>query len=210
LRARTWLAIQDGAIGAELLRLDEYLPVERRRVALDIGANNGMTAFVLSKLFEQVHAFEPNGSVLDEWIHAAPPNLQTWNVALSDEDAEGELKVPVIKGVALNGWASLDSPNIENVDQFLSTRVVCRRLDDVMANESRIDFIKIDVEGHELSVLRGAAWLLRRCRPWLVIESWTTKRDQVVEYLTGLGYRIVDLRHRLGLQAETQDLVFCP
>ncbi len=54
-------------------------------------------------------------------------------------------------------------------------------------------FIKIDVEGHELAVLRGAEGLLRACHPALLIEASDEHRPGALEsiraFLEPLGYR---------------------
>ncbi len=53
-------------------------------------------------------------------------------------------------------------------------------------------FIKIDVEGHELAVLRGAETTLRERRPWLVVEMLATPERNlpVYEYASLLGYAL--------------------
>ncbi len=55
---------------------------------------------------------------------------------------------------------------------------------------SRLDLIKIDVEGMEIEVLEGAAETLRRCRPQLVVEVIKTDRDALGRILAGHGYRL--------------------
>ncbi len=53
LHALTQLGLIDGAIDPELKQLAMYMPQSRRRVAFDIGANNGVTSTVLSRVFRQ-------------------------------------------------------------------------------------------------------------------------------------------------------------
>ncbi len=54
----------------------------------------------------------------------------------------------------------------------------------------RVDFIKIDVEGMELDVLRGAEMTLRMCRPRLWIEWIKTNRVVLLDLLAALNYRV--------------------
>lgn len=210
LRSRTWLAVAEGAIGPELSQLDEYFPGERRGVAIDVGANNGMTSLLFSRVFGRVHSIEPNPTVLAQWRAAAPANVVVWNVAISDESREAELKVPILNGIQLSGWASLDTPHLAKIEGMHTLPVSCRRLDEMQFNELRVDFIKIDVEGHELAVLRGAEEMLVRDQPWLVIETRDQTRQAIVELLHNLGYREFNLQARLGLLGPTQDLVMAP
>ena len=58
------------------------------------------------------------------------------------------------------------------------------------------DFLKIDVEGYEMNVLKGALDTLRRCRPKLIIETHSsTSEKQVMNFLSREGYV---LRHEHG------------
>lgn len=83
-------------------------------------------------------------------------------------------------------------------------------LDGLLRFEDRVDCIKIDVEGAELGVLRGAEWVLRHFKPMLLIEDHETaaepehpicrycrsvkSRDGMHELLTGLGYTLRELK----------------
>jgi len=57
------------------------------------------------------------------------------------------------------------------------------------------DFVKIDAEGHEFRILKGAAALLRRSRPHLILENWLERRDMAatlapLRFLESEGYRL--------------------
>src|SRR4030095_7798724 len=64
--------------------------------------------------------------------------------------------------------------------------VMMRRLDDIIADSANVDVVKIDVEGAELGVLRGASNLISRCRPVILFESSPQRGEP-------LGYSIQEL-----------------
>src|SRR5207249_3252897 len=80
-----------------------------------------------------------------------------------------------------------------------AVRVAVRRLDDVLAElgVSTVDFVKIDVEGAELSVLYGAMKLLQRePRPAILVEvqdirtrPWGYAAREIIQFLIRMDYR---------------------
>lgn len=71
-------------------------------------------------------------------------------------------------------------------------------LDDIFATKLPIRFMKIDVEGAELKVLRGALQTILLHRPHIAIELDRTAIVHVSAFLMGIGY-VVDLRHNEGV-----------
>jgi FkbM family methyltransferase len=110
-------------------------------------------------------------------------------VALSDEEGEARLRMLVDD----LGRSTVESGNVladEDGSRVSDSWVPKRRLDDYGLSD--VGFIKIDVEGHELSVLRGATSTLRSQRPALLIEAEDRHRPNAVAdmdaFLRGLGY----------------------
>jgi FkbM family methyltransferase len=198
-----------GALGPELFRLNEYLDTTRRRVAVDIGANQGVTSWMFSQIFEKVYAIEANVHLLKEWSRSAPRNVTTIPYAVSDQSGIATLNIPVINGVALSGWASMQRPYLQAIDSMRAIEVE-RRTVDSLNLDGDIDFIKIDVEGHEVAVLMGARNLLTRHRPWMVIEVQNENRETLHSLLMEFDYEVVDLQSILGLPSPTKDLVVMP
>jgi FkbM family methyltransferase len=135
-------------------------------IALDIGANIGVTCTLLSQYLPEghVYAFEPGPSVfraLDRNIKINElRNVSAFNIAVSD-------RVGVVQFVENSAWGHIcnsgTAVQATSVDQF----VAALRL-------PRVDVIKIDVEGFEQSVLAGAADTLARWEPVVFLEfnSW--------------------------------------
>jgi len=57
---------------------------------------------------------------------------------------------------------------------------------------TRLDLIKIDIEGMELEALQGARQTIERCRPIMLIEQIKTGRDQLRSWLVDRGYEVID------------------
>ena len=210
LRARTELDLRYGAVDVELRRLADYLPTNRRRAALDIGANGGITTSVLSRVFDQVHAFEPNLALANEWFDSAPANVTVWPYALSNRDGEATLNVPVMGKLALTGWASLGTPGLEKADRIESMPVLCHRLDSLGLAELPVDFIKIDVEGHELAVLEGGESCILRWKPWLIVEAWERQQGAILRLFEQWKYETYSVASALGTEVTSQNLVLRP
>jgi FkbM family methyltransferase len=209
VRANAWLQARDGSLGPELTHLYRYQPTDRRNVALDIGANNGSSTLLLSRIFKDVYAFEPNRDLLSQWATVAPRNVSTFPFALSSTNTSAKLVIPIFKGVALEGWASLDAPLLSDYDGVQELDADCRTLDSLNLSGA-VDFINIDVEGHELAVLEGGRRLIERCRPWMVIESVQERRAKVESFFAELEYVSLDATEILGIASPVRDLIMKP
>lgn len=152
---------------------------------VDCGANIGLWALVAAPLVGdagRVIAFEPNPATARRLAeHASPsPVIRVHSSALSD--APRSL-----------GFDQGEHHNLARVSSEGSIQVQATTLD--AAVRPPVHGIKIDVEGHELQVLRGAERTLL-ARPWVVVEFNTLHTPArrlgdwpVHELLSGLGYR---------------------
>ena len=153
-------------------------------VALDVGAWFGPWSYWLSRRVESVVAFEPNPRVAATFRACAPENVELRETALSDE--RGVLRLAVSgsgrgeEGRSVIAGAAKATQSIEIVATTL----------DSCAFE-RVRLVKIDVEGYEYPVLRGAVETLGRWHPVVVVEVETRYGDvgPVFEVLEDLGYR---------------------
>jgi FkbM family methyltransferase len=137
-------------------------------VALDVGANIGNHALFLARVFDEVHAFEPNPAMLARLERHiamnAATNVRIHPFGLSDRDG----KLPFYEHPGQNPGAG----------RFLAegsptkTLLPVRRGDDVLRDSGAgsIDFVKVDVEGHELAVLAGLAQTIAAHRPAVGFE----------------------------------------
>lgn len=140
-------------------------------VILDVGANIGCTALLFADLSRQVYAFEPSRTTfafLEKNIsRAGLKNIFPQNIGLGSE--AGEFTLTFSPTDRSGGFVSNKTQASAG---HMVEEIVIRRLDDVVKSLDlpKIDFIKIDVEGFEGSVLRGAAETLAAHKPTVVME----------------------------------------
>ncbi len=135
---------------------------------IDVGGNRGTYAYKLHKLGTWVEVFEPNGvcaDILKAWA-AGKSSVNVHSVALSRCAGSAVLHIPVdAAGIAHDASASLENtPSGEVEDKTVELKT----LDSYGFRD--IAFIKIDVEGHESSVLGGASTTIETQKPSLLVE----------------------------------------
>ena len=163
---------------------------KRNAISLDIGANRGLYSYYMLPHSSAVLAFEPLPEMQKRLRTQFGNRVTIYPVALSDTEGQCDIRLP--KGNP--SWATIDPYNSLAMAGDVEMEVVkveTRRLDSY--DLDGIGFIKIDVEGHEESVLHGAEQTIRRNRPILLIEieerhnAGAIKR--VSDYLHRLDYK---------------------
>lgn len=162
----------------------------RDALSIDAGGNEGHFAYYMSLLSKAVHVFEPNLICLARLKKLRRSNMEIHELALSDHEGESTLRFdPENTGVGTIEQSNRLDRNA-GVHGVLERRVSTARLDEFGLRNVR--FLKIDVEGHEPSVVRGAKELLAREQPVLLIECERRHNpaafEQLNESLAPLGY----------------------
>ena len=193
--------------------------VKKGDVVFDIGANVGYYTALFADLVGpggEVHAFEPVPStfeLLAKEIRRFPrhKNVSLNCVALGNLDRNAVIYVPNDD----HGQAALVRHQEGSLysRQCREVRVEMIRLDRYADQLAKIDFVKCDVEGAELLVLRGGESTLRRCRPKIFLEieeRWTSSfgwtGTDVIRFLRDIGYQQFYWLGQQGLQAGTDTL----
>lgn len=156
--------------------------------ALDIGANIGNHSIYFSKFFKEVHSFEPNPftfellSLNSKWSC----NVLAYNFGLGDEKGE----FTMIEQPNNMGGASLRR---DHQEAGKGVSVAIERLDGLQSKFGDIKFMKIDVEGFEANVLRGAESTINKYQPVIVLEQqhseFSGNTSESISFLMKLGYR---------------------
>jgi FkbM family methyltransferase len=149
------------------LGLDLIAPGTR---VVDIGANIGICALPWAAVHTgvTVHGFEPNSAVRARLARNVALNRLGPRVRLHPEALSDRAGTATLYGS--DDMSSLNQ-GVYSGRQSAPIEVPLARLDDVLGGEGpSISLVKIDVQGHELEVFRGAATLLSRHRPALILE----------------------------------------
>ncbi|MFX1449346.1 MAG: FkbM family methyltransferase [Promethearchaeota archaeon] len=170
-------------------------------VALDIGANIGSHTLPMAKIVGtkgKIIAFEPMKWALKKLKRNITlnnfNNIIIENIALSDKTEFKEVWFRsswTVDNTIINDANIPHEVQMETLDKYINTHHL-----------KKVDFIKIDVDGYEFKVLRGAIETLKKFKPTMVVEigDYTLKEvgdnlEDLIEFLFSLGYKIYDVNH---------------
>ena len=154
--------------------------------SIDIGANLGLFTYFMSRASKHVFAFEPNPYPLENLKGLVDRNVTILPIALGSNDGPVKIRIPHHrKGWSSNG-ASLASKSEESGKLI---NIQCRKLDSL--DIDNVGLIKIDVEGFEIEVLKGAKETILKNKPTMIIENEAVHVNDTNELfiiMNDLGY----------------------
>lgn len=204
-----WWLLEKGALDHEILHGD-FEPKEmnfvkkllrRNMTVVDVGAHHGIYTLLASKCVSwdgKVVAIEPSPREcrrLEKHLKLNRcSNVELVSCAAAEES--GEANLYEVSG--FNDWYNSLQPPATS-EPTTTVRVPVRSLDDVLdgLGISKIDFVKLDAEGAELSVLHGAMKLLNRdSRPAMLVEvqdvrtkPWGYAAREILQFLMRMDYQ---------------------
>lgn len=165
-------------------------------VILDVGANIGTWSIPLALKNRTVHSFEP----YDASFYALCGNIflnhkegvvHPHHVALIDDPAKHTT-------LYMEEEENRGGCKLLETSETLPHRYQLRTLDSF--NLDKVDFIKLDVEGQELNVLKGGVETIKRCRPVIFFKCWAAESPhwrmipnthyELIAYVASLGYTV--------------------
>ena len=163
-------------------------------IFVDIGTHYGYEALLASEIVGtngQVYSFEPNPtsfSIAEKNLKL--PNCILYNYAVGDYNGIAKIESKDIEQSAFNSIVDKETPSVKSIEIKIVT------LDDIMKNrKNAVKFIKCDVEGFEMQVLKGARQLIDEDRPLLVLEADmpingkpSERAIQLQNYMATIGY----------------------
>lgn len=192
----------------------KFLP--DKAIVFDVGANIGLITLPLARLLPQAifHCFEPSPYPYGFFKKTIKENKLKHRVKLNKfglYEKKSKLKFYIhnFKDASSDGIrdthrAGKTSPilvNVTTLDRYVADNKI-----------KRVDLIKIDIEGSELYVLRGAIKTIRRFNPKIIFEAWPKnleayglKVQDLYRFFNKIGYQIYTLKgKRLGEKAFIQ------
>ena len=180
-------------------------------IFVDIGANYGIYTFLFYKNSAYTYAIEPISTCL-EYIKKGflnKKNIEFINKIASNKNGETVLKTPIENGLPIYGKSSVVN-NFNNYENIIcKTFIMDKYFDEIDSKKHEIIFIKIDVEGHELEVLQGAAKIISNKKSLLLVEiekRHNKKYIEVFKYLIHTGFSVDRLKNG-NLQSVAEEEV---
>ena len=151
-----------------LVFIKKFLASKSDIVVADIGANIGNHCLDFATYASRVYAFEPIDITFEllkeNLVNNGFDNVTAVNQALSNVNEEAEIYL--VK-------ANMGASSLENRDESSEKRVVTKIIGDEFfesSNIERLDFIKIDVEGHEAHAIQGLEKTIAKFKPSIMME----------------------------------------
>ena len=196
---------------------------------IDVGANNGMVAKAALDSYPEssIICFEPVRSTFEKLrcnLSEYGERVHLYNAALSDHDGLETINITSSNAAnSLERQASFHKRFNPHICETGTETIQVMRLDEAagLFSAKKVQIVKIDVEGHELKVLKGGTNFLRACVDIIIIEI-ALQRDNSLEHqalfeifslLEELGFRLInifDLHHANDseLQLTQMDCIF--
>ena len=185
---------------------------------VDVGANVGSVTLLLADRIQDAILFEPNSVAAArarDNLASNQLNFEVYEIALSDNN--GEIRLACDGPVDVGAHVVLKGAARDTVTRSIQ----CMTFDKFLCQHRPLTFpvslIKIDVEGHENSVLRGMRGFLGERRPPLVMFEYLerTNLTETISFFRELEYQVFELGSRgpaavTGRVEPLQDLFACP
>lgn len=174
--------------------------VKPNMVFLDIGSNIGYYSLFVSSLLKntgEVYAFEPITSLFNQINESIKlngfTNIKALQTALGNEKAEKEI---YLRDENMGGSSLIDYKDLNIVRVSSIEKIMVDKLDSVLPKNTKVDLIKIDVEGYELEALQGAKKILEAQHPVIFMEFSPVfyeqdrkgKTQEMITFLEELNY----------------------
>ncbi len=204
----SWQNYNPNKIEFEMLLLPYFL--NHDSVFFDIGSNIGAFTLIANKTISQnqIYAFEPIPE-LNKRLSILFPDAHIIPIALSDKESLSSFKIPKINHSHLLTRGTLNTNFVEENEQDKKLITIQTQALDKFVEENKIgkiDVMKIDVEGHEHQVIKGALQTLAKKQPVLIIEIEQRHHTMdilvIINDVVQLGYKCLFFDNSIFQLAE--------
>ncbi len=164
---------------------------------LDVGANNGISSLGFRRLgYENpIYMFEPNKYIYKKFLtkFKYKNNFKVFNYGLGIDNEIKDIFYPFYGNICLHYFGSsnknyikdsikLTSPNYINKIKITKSKMTLKQYDQLNFKK-KIDFVKIDVEGHDLFVLEGMKKSIKKFSPIILVEFNIENFKEIYKFL---------------------------
>ena len=176
---------------------DSYSFIKNSRInnIVDVGSNHFQIAKIILSLCKnrRIKIFSYDPIPQDNFV--TPKNVRFYNYALADKERYSYLYIPYYKHYKLDSLSSFDKKNISGYIKknfphlikkifLISKKVQLKKLDDL---NIKFQFIKIDTEGYELPIIKGAIKSIKKNNPIILLEV-NKNFNKIKKILSRMGY----------------------
>lgn len=222
-KSKIWLKGMLSGIYATIELKELIKGIKTPETIIDIGSNKGQFILLIEKIYpnKNIYSFEPIKEMIDKQkkFFAYKNNIIFHNVALGSSTTLKEFLITARMDSSSFLKIVSDKNKSKNYDIVENRNIQINTLDDLLINEkiSHPVLIKIDVQGYELEVLRGANNLLKKT-DYLLLEVSKNEMYQnqpiekvIVEYLKNLNFDILKSNNWSKIQNTNfyqRDIIF--
>ena len=173
--------------------------LEDQSTFIDVGSHKGEILSEALKISPKGKhfAFEPIPSLYHKLKNKYGQSCEIKNFGLSDKKTKSDFQ-HVISNSAYSGIKLRTYPKVENIETI---QIELDTLDNQLKKHDRVDLIKIDVEGGEFDVLKGAINVIDKFHPVIVFEHgigasahYQTSPTDIFEFFNSIDYQLFTLK----------------
>ena len=191
---------EDQQINYLLNKIKQFKP----NIFLDIGCNSGLYSLIVAKNFPKLKilSFEPVKETFLKFkknikLNKKIKNIKPYNFGLSSKNKDLIMRAKIREGYIQQGGAGIirknTRVNLGHLNNSLTTLSAnFKKGDDTMRFKNKIIACKIDVEGHEINVLKGMVKILKKNKLILQIEIFDSEYKKVNSFLKKNNYYLIN------------------
>jgi len=179
------------------------------QIFVGIGAILGYYSFIAAKNFRMVYAVEPEPGNIMQLRQGADSaglkNIHVVKAAVADREGHTLLSRSALPNAHSGNW-TIEEEYVYTPDEHQRLHIPTDRaikvpvytLPKIIPNEA-IDVVKVDVEGAEWRVLKGAEPIMPRIRTWIIELHDLARKQELIHYMSEHGYNSEWLDEHHGL-----------